>query len=317
MIDPQTYTASAAGQSEQRTAGYMPVVGEKKAADAAHFSKLVSQAQNAGASTSTANSDSNTAKAAGTSGHHGFMDFLVTLFDIINPLEHLPIISTIYEHVTGHHMNAVARIAGDTLYGGPIGTAVGVANVVAEKQTGKDIGDNVLAMLSGNKTKPAPDTMVAQNDTPAPAPQIVWNDAPAPSAAPSKTDALGTALASATPSEQNAQLSMLKSSLTQNFPPLAAKTSQGVSDAGKKLTDYSMSRVPSVQTAKDGLSRSAGSTASARTDSTPVLSAQDAPADQPQQVLPPGLIAQKMMEGLDKYAALKKPQMSPGYTAAF
>ena len=327
MIDPQIYSASSTGQTEQRTAGYMPVVGEKKAAEADHFSKLVAQAQG---QTGGADPSSSTAKAAGTTdtaskGHHGFLDFLVTIFDIINPLEHLPIISTIYENVTGHHMNPVARIAGDTLYGGPIGAAVGVANVISEKKTGKDIGENVVAMLTGHKDKPAAtDTMVAQNTVKDS--DIIWNDAPgAPAASTTLASASGTpasaAPATGAPEDQNAQLAMLSTSLKHDFPALAAKTSHRASETGKNLADYSMSRVAPVPTAKNGPS-AAGSasqyaSASSRTDSTPVSSLQDAPAGAAEKPVPPGLIAQKMMDGLDKYAALKKVQMAPGYSAAY
>ena len=307
MIDPHSYNVSAAGQSEARTAGYMPVYGEKKGAEAQHFSDLVQQAQGD-------SSPTDTAKAAGHSGHHGFLDFLVTLFDIINPLEHLPIISTIYEHVTGHHMNPVARIAGDTLYGGPIGAAVGVANVIAEKKTGKDLGENVMAMFSHHKHDAPQDTMVAQNDVKAP--DIIWSDASAPAAPVS-----GTVMAGEPSEDLNARLSLVvHPKLKQDFPSLAAQQSHGASNAGKKLAEYSMSRVPPVPTAKDGISEGGArvsASAPARTDSTPGPSAQDAPAGSPEQAIPPGLIAQKMMEGLDKYAALEKVRMAPGYSAAY
>jgi hypothetical protein len=301
MIDPHTYSASFTGQTDQRTAGYMPVVGQKKAADAQVFSGLVRQAQDADPSTQAA-------KPAGEKKHHGFLDFLVTLFDIINPLEHIPIISTIYEHVTGHHMNAVARIAGDTLYGGPIGTAVGVANVIAEKKTGKDLGDNMLAMLKG-KDNTDSETMVAQN---APrASDIIWNEASPPA----------TAVAGPDSGEQNARLAMLAPKLKPNFPSLAAKPSHGATMAGKQLADYAEARIPPVHNAKGGItaagSEPEGKASSVAADSTPGLSVQNAPAEAPERALPPGLIAQKMMAGLDKYAAMKKDHMAPGYSAVF
>jgi hypothetical protein len=203
-------------------------------------------------------------------------------------------------------MGPVARIAGDTLYGGPVGTAVGIANVVAEKKTGKDLGENVVAMLTGHN-KTTSDTMVAQNTVKAS--DIVWNDSNN-----------GTAMAGDPPEDQNVKLAMLTPNLTPRFPSLAAQQSHGAKQAGKQLAEYSMSRMPPVPTAKDGLSigtASENASVAARTDSTPVPSAQDAPAGSPERAIPPGLIAQKMMEGLDKYAALKKVQMAPGYTAAF
>lgn len=306
MIDPHSYSASVAASSDQRTAGYMPVIGQKKGAEADSFSGLVQKAQDADPS-------GNTAKPAGKKEHHGFLDFLVMLFDIINPLEHIPVVSSIYEHVTGHHMHPVARIAGDTLYGGPIGAAVGVANVVAEQTTGKDIGENVMAMMSGPKHKTAPDTMLAQNAPPsvimqnAPKPDIIWNDS--------------GAVQVASAADNNARVALLTPNLKQNFPSFAAQQSHGAKTAGKQLADYVLSRTPSVQYAKDGTSaaenRPEGLRFSRPSDSTPGLSVQDAPADAPERAIPPGLIAQRMMSGLDKYAALKRDQMSPGYSATF
>ncbi|TAL39722.1 MAG: hypothetical protein EPN97_01830 [Alphaproteobacteria bacterium] len=302
MIDPHSYSASIAASSDQRTAGYMPVIGQKKGAEAENFSGLVQKAQDSAP-------PGDAAKPAGNKEHHGFLDFLVMLFDIINPLEHIPVVSTIYERVTGHHINPIARVAGDTLYGGPIGAAVGVANVVAEQTTGKDIGENVLAMLSQPKHNTAPDTMLAQN---APRPHIIWNDrSPAP-----------VAVASAdAPANATARASLLTPNVKQNFPSFAAQQSHGAKTAGKQLADYVLSRTPPVQYAKDGTSaaenRPEGAIFSKPSDSTPGLSVQDAPADAPERAIPPGLIAQKMMAGLDKYAALKREQQAPGYSATF
>ncbi|MEZ0223036.1 MAG: hypothetical protein ACAH83_00655 [Alphaproteobacteria bacterium] len=298
MIDPHSYSASVTASSDQRTAGYMPVIGQKKSAEAENFSGLVQNARGADPA-------GDTAKPAGKKEHHGFLDFLVMLFDIINPLEHIPVISTIYERVTGHHMNPIARVAGDALYGGPIGAAVGVANVVAEQTTGKDIGENVIAMLSPPKHKTAPDTMLAQNT---PKPNIIWNDE-------SPVDVAASA------ADNNARVALLTPNLKKNFPSFAAQQSHGAKTAGKQLADYVLSRTPPVQYAKDGTSaagnRPEGLKFSKPSDSTPGLSVQNAPADTPERVIPPGLIAREMMSGLDKYAALKREQMSPGYSAAF
>ena len=72
-----------------------------------------------------------------------FGDFL----DIINPLQHLPIVSTVYRALTGDEISTGARLAGDTLYGGPIGLLAGIANSAMIEATGRDIGENALAML--------------------------------------------------------------------------------------------------------------------------------------------------------------------------
>lgn len=343
MIDPQSYSGSVNnGQAEPRMAGYVPVVGQQKSAEAQNFSQLVQKAGNGGPSNGASG---DTAKSAGSSQgkHHGFLDFLTTLFDIINPLEHLPIISTIYEHVTGHHMNPVARIAGDTLYGGPIGTAVGVANVISEKKTGKDLGDNMIAMLTGHKgNKQTSDTMVAQND--AKPRNILWDDAPRGPATPDASTALasaassglsnvapaaGSALSPATalaaspsaPPPPSAAAPKAAPPAKQNFPLLAAQQSHSANETGKTLADYAALRPLPAFDAKNRIPAAPGAQESAapapQAGSTPGSSVQNAPADAQERAVPPGLIAQKMMEGLDKYAALEKTRMSPSFNGTF
>ena len=81
------------------------------------------------------------------------------LLDIINPLEHLPIIGTIYRAITGTHIGIPERIAGDALYGGLWGAVSGVADAAFEAVTGKDFGSTVLALFSGHHG----DTALASN----------------------------------------------------------------------------------------------------------------------------------------------------------
>jgi hypothetical protein len=67
--------------------------------------------------------------------------------DIINPLQHLPIIGPLYREVTGDSLDPFSRIAGNTLFFGPIGAAFSSINVVVEKITGRDVGSNVITLL--------------------------------------------------------------------------------------------------------------------------------------------------------------------------
>jgi hypothetical protein len=71
----------------------------------------------------------------------GFTDIL----SAINPLQHLPIIGTIYRAVTGDTIGNVARVVGDTIYGGVIGLASGLIDVASIESTGKDVGQHVVA----------------------------------------------------------------------------------------------------------------------------------------------------------------------------
>jgi hypothetical protein len=102
--------------------------------------------------------------------------FFHHLLDVVNPLQHLPVISTIYRAITGEHIGAVERIAGDTLYGGLWGAVSSVADVAFEGITGKSAEDTVLGWFSSGSGSrvakiTAPNITVAQSlpssDTPA------------------------------------------------------------------------------------------------------------------------------------------------------
>ncbi len=73
--------------------------------------------------------------------------------DMINPLQHIPIVSSIYRRLTGDELSPVGRIAGDTLYFGAIGFATSLVNAAIEKLSGKDIGDHVMIAMLGEKDK--------------------------------------------------------------------------------------------------------------------------------------------------------------------
>lgn len=102
-----------------------------------------------------------------------FNDFV----DIVNPLQHLPLVSSVYRHVTGDEIKPPARVMGGALYGGPIGAAASMANVIVEDQTGKDIGENIMGKVTG-EADVAPQRMTkrATNYAKADALDIVWND---------------------------------------------------------------------------------------------------------------------------------------------
>ena len=72
-----------------------------------------------------------------------FGDFL----DIINPLQHVPIVSTLYRSFTGDDISAGARVFGGGLFGGVIGLFAAVFNTILHDATGKDVGEHALAFL--------------------------------------------------------------------------------------------------------------------------------------------------------------------------
>jgi len=78
------------------------------------------------------------------------------VLDAVNPLHHLPVIGSIYRALSGDTLAPAPRVAGGTLYGGPLGFAASLANVAVEGVTGNDIGANVLASF----TDPAGDAAI-------------------------------------------------------------------------------------------------------------------------------------------------------------
>ena len=89
----------------------------------------------------------------GTSaGEFTFGDFV----DIINPLQHIPVISTLYREITGDEISPHARILGDTLFGGPSGFISAIANVLYEEVAGEDIGETVIAFFTGEEAETDP-----------------------------------------------------------------------------------------------------------------------------------------------------------------
>jgi hypothetical protein len=76
--------------------------------------------------------------------------FFHHLWDVVNPLQHLPVIGTIYRAITGEHLDPVEKIAGDTLYGGLWGAVTSIADVAFESITGKSFEDTALALFKGD-----------------------------------------------------------------------------------------------------------------------------------------------------------------------
>lgn len=71
------------------------------------------------------------------------------LIDIVNPLQHIPIVATIYRNLTGDQLGMAPRVIGGALWGRLGGFVTGVINSVVEWFTGKDIGDHIYAKIWG------------------------------------------------------------------------------------------------------------------------------------------------------------------------
>jgi hypothetical protein len=173
------------------------------------------------------------------------------IVDIVNPLQHLPIISTLYEHYANDPINTFPKIAGDTLYGGPLGLLASVADTVFEKATGKSFGDTVLSWVTGDKT-PAVGTALASAAKTAPA-------TTGPATAPGATIPALTHLASMRAPTSLAPTPMTHVMASQSAPtnrmaasrPAAALSPTKVAAAGapRSLSATSASQLPNLDPA--------------------------------------------------------------------
>lgn len=83
-----------------------------------------------------------------------FDDFL----DAINPLQHIPVLSSLYRGITGESINPVSRIAGDALYGGVFGLASAAMSgagaladeIVAANNGGQRASEFLIASVLGS-----------------------------------------------------------------------------------------------------------------------------------------------------------------------
>ena len=81
----------------------------------------------------------------------GFDDLL----DLVNPLQHIPLVSTVYRAITGDQIAAGPRMLGHALFSvTPVGAAIGLVSgaveAAIEHNTGSDPGGMVLAWLGGD-----------------------------------------------------------------------------------------------------------------------------------------------------------------------
>ena len=103
-----------------------------------------------------------TAKATTEDASSGVLGFFGNLLDVVNPLQHIPIISSAYRAITGDTISSVANIAGGFLFGGPIGAGAAAASEVAQAALGDSKSSTDKASLNDLNT--ASGTQMAANN---------------------------------------------------------------------------------------------------------------------------------------------------------
>jgi hypothetical protein len=89
------------------------------------------------------------------------------MLDAINPLQQLPVIGSLYRAATGTTIAPAARIVGGVLFGGLAGGISAVANALVESVTGKDLSEQLVAMVAPGKDAPAAPPGASGADMPA------------------------------------------------------------------------------------------------------------------------------------------------------
>ena len=113
------------------------------------------------------NAEVGEAPGSGTSEGLSFFDFL----DLINPLQHIPIVSSIYRELTGDTIRPEMQMAGAALLGGPVGLLVGSAHAVFEAENGRGVGEEMLAQIGFGGNGGTAATRLAAAPQPAAAPE--------------------------------------------------------------------------------------------------------------------------------------------------
>lgn len=137
-----------------RINGSMPVWGRPQTAEEDIAAKLSAAAKPEDPAFAASLAETETPKK----DSFGFFDVL----DMINPLQHIPVVSSIYRSMTGDEIKPVSRVVGGAAFGGPLGAASGVVNALFQMETGKDVADNMVASIEGKNDGPGGnDTTIA------------------------------------------------------------------------------------------------------------------------------------------------------------
>lgn len=112
------------------------------------------------------------------------------VLDVINPLQHIPVVNRIYRAITGDEIKTPAKMAGAALLFGPVGLAVAAADSVLENATGKDAMGHAMALFKDDAAE-APATAYAQAAPQQPVPQQVAQQQARP--APAQAQDMGAA----------------------------------------------------------------------------------------------------------------------------
>jgi hypothetical protein len=103
------------------------------------------------------------------------------ILDLFNPLQHIPIVSSIYRAITGDEISGTAKVLGGALFGGPLGFVAGMVDAISAQVAGGDLGEMAIAAAFGGEDQGQTTAVAAAGTIEAkPKPAQVTALAPAP-----------------------------------------------------------------------------------------------------------------------------------------
>ncbi|HEY3918501.1 MAG TPA: hypothetical protein VGL83_11950 [Stellaceae bacterium] len=228
------------------------------------------------------------------------------LLDIVNPLQHLPVVGSIYRYLTGDEPSGADRIVGDALYGGPIGFGVSVVTTALfTDSNGKDLGERLLAGVFGPRdaspTLGTPAVAAAQ-----PAPTVAASQPQSLLALPDQPVAMNQLFRSPPPAAP--------ATPQQNFLAQTAQFQRQLTN-GRGTNGAVLNNRPVPLELSSNLLPMLPPGAHLASPAASPAAASPAPASGQASATPPGNpptaanpIAQKMLDALNKYELLKKQE---------
>jgi hypothetical protein len=99
----------------------------------------------------------------GADGEFGFDDFI----DLINPLQHIPLVNVAYRSLTGDQIAGAPQLMGSIVFG-PLSVMSTIADLAVKSSTGQGMAENALAALFGGRIEgagaPEQTAMAAQSE---------------------------------------------------------------------------------------------------------------------------------------------------------
>lgn len=78
------------------------------------------------------------------------------VLDLVNPLQHIPVVGNLYRKLTGEVIAPAIRLAGGALFGGPLGAALSAVGLMVESNVNSTRNESDAASLVADSTMETP-----------------------------------------------------------------------------------------------------------------------------------------------------------------